>query len=324
MSRIDWDMERLEAMRGLLEERGMRSMAVADGGGVVWSWHAAGGDRLSAVYSITKSVLSLLIGIAIRDGLIGGLDDRIGDYLDLPKDAHPGFGSIRLRHLLTMTSGIDWPDFDKPYWAMRRSDDAVRFVLSRPVAHEPGTVFAYNTGGSHLLAAILAAAAGSTVLDYARRKLFEPLGIRRVKWNALHGVHEGGTGLHLTTADLLKIGMMTVREGVWEGRRIVPAEWIRESFRPASKGLALYKPPIFGRYGRHWWVAEPVDGRPGYAFALGFSGQYLAVAPELGVAAVLRRTATTRADSLKSRSLLDEYILPAAAVMRRDGRPFSG
>jgi len=317
MSRIDWDMERLEAMRGLLAERGMRSVAVAEGDSVIWSWHDAGGDRLSAVYSVTKSVLSLLIGIAIRDGLIGSPDDRIADYLALPPDAHPGFASIRLRHLLSMTSGIDWPDFDKPYWAMRRSGDAVRFVLSRPVAHKPGTVFTYNTGGSHLLAAILAAAAGSTVLDYARRRLFEPLGIRRVKWNALHGIHEGGTGLHLTTADLLKIGMLTVQEGVWQGRRIVPAEWIRESTRPASKGLAQYKPPIFGRYGWHWWVADPAGGRPGYAFALGFSGQYLAVVPELGIAAVLRRGATTRADSMKSRSLLDEYILPAAAGVRR-------
>jgi CubicO group peptidase (beta-lactamase class C family) len=314
MSRIAWDLDRLGAMRGLLEERGMRSVAVADGDGIVWSWHHEGGDRLSAVYSMTKSVLSLLIGIAIHDGLIGGPDDRIGDYLDLPKDAHPGFGAIRIRHLLTMTSGIDWPDFDKPYWAMRRSADAVRFVLSRPVAHEPGTAFAYNSGGSHLLAAILAAAAGSTVLDYARRRLFGPLGIRRVKWNALHGVHEGGTGLHLATADLIKIGVLAAREGVWEGRRIVPAEWIRESMRPASKGLLLYKPPIFGRYGMHWWVADPAENRPGYAFALGFSGQYLAVVPALGVAAVLRRTATTRSDSLKSRSLLDEYILPAATA----------
>ena len=309
---VAWDLERLEAMRGLLEERGMRSVAVAGDDRIVWSWHADGRDRPAAVYSITKSVLSLLIGIAIRDGLIGGPDDRIGDYLELPRDAHPRLSSIRIRHLLSMTSGIDWPDFDKPYWAMRRSENAVRFVLSRPVAHEPGTAFAYNSGGSHLLAAILAAAAGSTVLDYARRRLFEPLGIRRVKWNALQGIHEGGTGLHLATADLIKIGMLTVREGVWEGRRIVPAEWIRESIRPASKGLLNYKPPIFGRYGWHWWVAEPAADRPGYAFALGFSGQYLAVVPELGIAAVLRRTATTRADSLKSRSLLDEYILPAA------------
>jgi len=316
MGRIAWDFERLEAMRGLLEDRGMRSIAVAEGGETVWSWHASGQDRLSAVYSITKSVLSLLVGIAIHEGLIGGPDDRIGDYLLLPKDGHPRLSSIRLRHLLTMTSGIDWPDFDKPYWAMKRSADGVKFVLSRPVAHEPGTVFAYNTGGSHLLAAILAAAAGSSVLDYARKRLFEPLGIRRVKWNALHGIHEGGTGLYLKTEDLLKIGMLTVQEGVWEGRRIVPAEWIRESTRPASKGLALYKPPIFGRYGFHWWVADPAEDRPGYAFALGFSGQYLAVVPSLGIAAVLRRNATTRADSMKSRLLLDEYILRAATGSR--------
>jgi CubicO group peptidase (beta-lactamase class C family) len=312
MSPIAWDMDRLEAMRGLLEERGVRSVAVADGDGVVWSWHADGRDRPAAVYSITKSVLSLLIGIAIRDGLIGGPDDRIADYLELPRDAHPKMASVRIRHLLSMTSGIDWPDFDKPYWAMRRSADAVRFVLSRPVAHEPGTAFAYNTGGSHLLAAILQAAAGSTVLDYARRRLFEPLGIRRVKWNALHGVHEGGTGLYLKTADLIKIGMLAAREGEWEGRRIVPAEWIRESMKPVTKGLLHYKPPIFGRYGWHWWVADPAEGRPGYAFALGFSGQYLAVVPELGIAAAVRRIATTRADSLKSRSLIDGYILPAA------------
>lgn len=307
------DEERLEAMRAHLAGCGMTGILIASGGRPVWTWHRDGTDRMRAVYSITKSVLSLLVGIAREEGLLGDPDDPIGRYLSLPKDADPRFHEIRIRHLLTMTSGLDWPDFDKPYWAMKRSGDGVRYVLSRPVAHAPGTVFAYNSGNSHLLAAMIAEAAGCSLLEYARERLFEPLGIKRVRWNALHGVHEGGTGLHMHAEDLLKIGMLTLQEGLWEGRRIVPAEWIRESLRPASKGLALYRPQIFGRYGYHWWLAEGDGERPGYAFALGYSGQYLAVVPSLGLTAVLLRNPTSRNDSMKSRMLLDHYIIPAAA-----------
>ncbi|HUC92739.1 MAG TPA: serine hydrolase [Paenibacillus sp.] len=315
------DGDKLEAMREVLTPWGIKSVLVVKNGRKAWEWHEAGQDRQGSIYSCTKSVLSALIGIAVDNGYIDNVERPIGDYLELgelPENGSRSAHRITIRHLLTMKSGFDWPDFDKPYNQMKKADDWVRYVLDRPVVHEPGEAFTYNSGGSHLLSAILTKTTGQSTLAFAMDKLFGPLGIRRVRWNAGQGVQEGGTGLYMTAADLAKFGLLYARKGVWEGRRIVSADWVAQSTVASTKGLLHYKPPIYGCYGYHWWVsAEQPEEVPDYFFAFGFGGQYLAVAPEEELVAVIRKGLAGRNKAILSRRLLHEYIFAALIGSRR-------
>jgi len=304
------DRRRLGAMEHSAREWGIRSVFVAKDGRRVWEWHEAEADRPAAVYSCTKSVLATLIGIAVDQGRIASLDQPIGDYV--PIGALHGSGklaAVTIKHLLAMTPGFDWPDFDKPYNQLKQSDDWIRFVLDRPVIHQPGEAFTYNSGGSHLLSAVLAEAVQQNPLAYAKAELFEPLGIRRLKWNEHRGLIEGGTGLHLSSHDLAKLGILYANNGSWKGRQIVSADWIRHATRPHSKGLANYKPSIYGQYGLHWWVSSgQPPSVPDYYFAFGYGGQYLAVAPRHRLVAVVRKNLAGRNNAIWSRRLLHEYI----------------
>ncbi|MBW7461570.1 serine hydrolase, partial [Paenibacillus sepulcri] len=179
------------------------------------SWHDKGEDRVGAVYSLTKSILSALIGIAIGEGCIQGVKQPIADYFaEVASAEDPRKRGILIEHLLTMTPGFHWPDFDKPYWKMRRTPDWVSFILDQPMAHTPGEAFTYNSGGSHLLSAILRKATGEPVYDYAKRHLFDKLGFIRPRWNSSSGIHEGGTGLHISAQDMAKFGQLYLQGGV--------------------------------------------------------------------------------------------------------------
>jgi CubicO group peptidase (beta-lactamase class C family) len=310
------DRERLNAMLGVVREWGIRSVFVAKDAHSVWEWHEAESDRPAAIYSCTKSVLATVIGIAMDEGHIASLDQSLGEYLPLAQ-LHGGdkLANVKLKHLLAMTPGFDWPDFDKPYKQLKQADDGIRYVLERPIVHEPGEAFTYNSGGSHLLAAVLAAAVKQDPLAYAKAVLFEPLGIRRLKWNEHQGLIEGGTGLHLSTHDLAKLGILYANNGRWGDRQIVSSEWVNMATRPHSKGLVNYKPSIYGQYGYHWWVSSGQSTNvPNYYFAFGYGGQYLAVAPDHQLVAVVRKSLSGRNDAIWSRQLLHDYIfasLPA-------------
>jgi len=304
------DRGRLEAMEQVVREWGIRSVFVAKDGHRVWEWHDTGTDRPAAVYSCTKSVLATLVGIAIDQGLIGSLNDPIGLYLPHAQlQVSEKAAEVKLKHLLAMTPGFDWPDFDKPYKQLKQADDWIRFVLDRPVVHQPGEAFTYNSGGSHLLAAILGEAVQQDTLAYAKAMLFEPLGIRRLQWNKHRDLIEGGTGLHLSSQDLAKLGILYANGGSWEGRQIVSEDWIRQATRPHSKGLANYKPPIYGHYGLHWWVSTGLPEVPDYYFAFGYGGQYLAVVPSQRLVAVVRKSLAGRNQAILSRQLLHDYII---------------
>jgi CubicO group peptidase (beta-lactamase class C family) len=307
------DRERLDAMLGVANEWGIRSIFVAKDAHAVWEWHEADADRPSAVYSCTKSVLATLIGIAVDEGHIASIDQPLGDYLPHAQlHGSDKLANVKLKHLLAMTPGFDWPDFDKPYKQLKQAEDGIRYVLERPIVHEPGEAFTYNSGGSHLLAAVLSNAVKQDPLEYAKTVLFEPLGIRRVKWNEHQGLIEGGTGLHLSSHDLAKLGILYANNGSWGGRQVVSPEWVNVATRPHSKGLANYKPSIYGQYGYHWWVSSGQSPEvPHYYFAFGYGGQYLAVAPEHHLVAVVRKSLSGRNAAIRSRQLLHDYIFAA-------------
>lgn len=234
--------------------------------------------------------MSLLIGIAIDRGELAGIDRPLGDYIAMARGTDKE--AVTLDHLLTMTPGWEWPEMGewggKPY-PMINSMNWVQFILGRPMTSEPGTVMRYDSGSSHLLSAILQEATGMTASSYAEKHLFKPLGIDRYRWYAdAKGIVIGGFGLELCGPDLAKLGQLMLRNGVWEDKQIVSSEWIAASTQP------LYHTyDHIGSYARHWWIMTdehraPVS--PRVFFAMGYGGQYVFVAPELGLVATFCST----------------------------------
>ncbi|MCQ6562085.1 serine hydrolase domain-containing protein [Paenibacillus mendelii] len=307
------DRRRLEERISEYQEWKIRDIVLIQQGAPAWEWHDGQDDRVGAVYSCTKSILSALIGIALKRGEIDDLEQPISDYFkQIHKDKDPRKKAIRIKHLLTMTPGFDWPDFDKPYWAMKRAEDGVQFVLDRPMAHDPGESFTYNSGGSYLLSAILNQATGVSVYDYASEHLFRKLEFRKPRWNSLAGIHEGGAGLHLASRDMAKFGLLYLQGGRWNAEQIVPEAWVRDSTVMHHKGYLHYEPPIFGEYGYHWWISSKEhNGVVDLYFSKGYGGQYIFVIPAYELVAAIRKEPTGKSEAIYAKRLLFEDIIPA-------------
>src|SRR3982751_3924995 len=231
------------------------------------------------LYSCTKSVTSTLIGIAIGQGKIGGVDRRVLSFFPERKIAHRDARkeAMTVEHLLTMTTGFDWAEQGIPYgnpanvsWKWSRSPDRAQFVLDTPMRDDPGARFDYNSGASHLLAAILRKVTGQSPLAFAREQLFQPLGISEVSWPAdAQGIELGYAGLALRPRDLARIGYLFLHGGSWQERQIVPAGRGRTAGEREG-------------YGYQWWI-EPADG---FA-ARGRGGQVLWVFPDRQIIVVI-------------------------------------
>ncbi len=228
---------------------------------------------LKNVHSVSKSVTSLATGIALDRGLIPSVDARLADLI--PHYAHrlaeAPKNRLTLRHALTMTAGLAWDDIDQAFW---NNPDSVDYVLTREVVAQPGAEFFYSSGLSHVIAEANNRASGQSHLAFVQRHLFGPLGIRTATWDPdLSGRHWGGTGLRIRPRDMAKIGQLALQEGLWEGRRLVSREWIAESTRGQTAGIAGAP-----NYGYQWWI------RPrGRYLAHGYNGQYIGVDPEADV-----------------------------------------
>lgn len=238
------------------------------------------------INSATKAVVSTLVGMAMRDAKLDSTDRRVMEFfadrtianLDERKKA------ITIRHLLDMTSGLEWSeglDGFRSFLEMERSPDWQQFVLDRPMSEAPGTHFYYDSGNSHLLSAILTKITGKSALDYAREKLFGPLGIEDVMWRGdPQGISGGGAGLYMHPRDMAKIGYLCLRDGVWEGKQILPASWI-EGVRKANVDMRETWTQNL-RYGSQFWV---MPGRDAY-MAVGYDRQLIVVIPKLDIVAV--------------------------------------
>jgi CubicO group peptidase (beta-lactamase class C family) len=240
------------------------------------------------IYSVTKSVVSTLVGMALADGLLDSTDRRVVDFfadrtiasLDDAKKA------ITVQQLLDMTSGLTWQEglsgAAESYIAMTRTSDWQQFILDQPMASAPGTRFYYSSGNSHLLSAILSKVTGRSALDYAREKLFGPLGIDDVLWQAdPQGISGGGAGLYLQPRDMAKIGYLWLRGGVWEGKQILPAAWI-EGVRAADVDMRESWASDM-RYGRQFWALPLRDA----FMAVGYHRQLIVVMPKFDIVAVV-------------------------------------
>ncbi|RXZ77858.1 class C beta-lactamase-related serine hydrolase [Paenibacillaceae bacterium] len=313
----DYAMDRqyLDNIEGIAEKWKLEDVVIVRSGAVVWKWHKQGSDRATPIFSCTKSILSALTGIAISEGLFT-LDDPVEDHLEewaeRARQTEPRKSDITVRHLLTMTAGLDWPEFDKPYFKMKKGKDWLHYIAKQPLTHEPSHTFAYNSGCSHLLSAIITKRTGKSALEYGRSRLFDQLGIQTVEWNEQEGVSEGGTGMQMTASDMAKFGLLYLQGGKWGSEQLIHPEWIEQSTSAHNKGLLHYQPPLYGNYAFHWWVSDAeTNGWCDYYFALGYGGQYLFIVPEHNLVAVIRKQVEGRNNALLSRRLLHEYVAPA-------------
>lgn len=237
--------------------------------------------------SVTKSVVSLLVGIALEGGLFSSLDQPLPSLLPEESDAvtDPRWHRVTLRHLLTMTCGLPSELTDAAYDdAWFTGADPVRFSLAHPLLDEPGTTFRYSNAGAHLLGAALARAAGQPLAEYAGQVLFSPLGIAAPPWPAdPQGRPFASGSLHLTSRELLRFGQLVLQRGEWEGRPLVPRRWLGEATRPHVRGYAWMEG--IPDYGFLWWHARE-GGLEGW-YATGYGGQYVAVFPMLALVVVM-------------------------------------
>jgi len=244
--------------------------------------------------SVSKSVTATLIGVAIADGRISGPDVKVASYFDdyATADQDPRRAAMRLRDLLTMTSGIQWDEDTYEYTdsrnscaAMEASTNWTDYVLSLPMAATPGSTYVYSSGVTMLLDHILYRTTGQHALAYAEKRLFAPLGIRDYYWKQTPaGETDAEGGLYLRARDLAKLGLLYSRDGVWEGRRILPEGWVAEVAEPR----VVPGPDAGGwRYGYQWWLAPYQGGTQKYALTgIGYGGQLLLVLPEYELIAV--------------------------------------
>ncbi|MFC1884147.1 serine hydrolase domain-containing protein [Thermodesulfobacteriota bacterium] len=239
-------------------------------------------DSLFKIYSSTKSITSALFGIAMNTSHISSLDKHALDFFrELKLNDIERKKKITLRHLLTMTSGLEWPELEtrytnlnNPVRRMQASEDWAQYVLERPMTEKPGSVFNYNSGCSYLLGKILHKKIGDS-LAFAEDNLFDPLGISNCYWSQdMNGVINGSHGLEMRTRDMAKFGYLYLKGGNWGGQQIVPREWVEESTTGHIKKYG--KPPEIKSpyYGYQWYIDPP------YFHSLGYQGQYIFVIPE--------------------------------------------
>lgn len=300
----------------------VRSILVARGGELVHEQYFNGdADSYFDVQSVTKSVVSTLIGIAIGDGVIGGVDDTLAQLL--PEDVDAMSAEVQattLRQLLTMDAGLGMPATGAVSSGANGSKDWVRDILANPKS-PPGQGFEYSNATSHLLAAIVAHATGTTPLEYARERLFGPLGIdttpawteeiRRGNVDAYEkaefawptdpqGINIGFGAIKLRPRDMVKLGQLFLDGGRWEGKQIVPEEWVDEATtQQIETGEDL-------DYGYQWWTGD-LDGDRSFQ-AVGYGGQTIVVVPSRDL--VVAATSELRANDATSHGI-DSGVLQA-------------
>ncbi len=313
----------------------LRAVLVSvDGKLVVEHYNSTSGPEVTAnVFSVTKSVLSMLVGIAIGQGLIGSIDETVADLLPSHAAAMTSdTAAITLRQLLTMTGGLPGTPAASFFDPFESSANWVDAILSSPLAQPAGQRFTYSNASSHLLSAIITEATGQPALDYARAKLFDPLGIGSQPaatpvpkpdladlvaygtapgfgWSAdPQGYQLGYSNLKITAADMVKLGQLYQAGGQWHGAQLVPAAWVAESTRSQQR----VEDGVAHDYGYQWWVGD-VQGHSAFA-AAGYAGQLIEVVPDLGlVVAVSCLDGPAAFGTGDIIQLVAQYVVPAVA-----------
>jgi CubicO group peptidase (beta-lactamase class C family) len=266
--------------------------------------------------SATKSIIGLLYGIALYEGKVPGLDavliDQFPEYPDLAKD--PMRRRMKIRHVLSMTAGFYWPEdipytkAENPELGMYLATDQFRYLLDRPMESEPGEKWNYSGGCTALLGHLIAKGTGKPLFEYAREKLFAPLGIVEVQWvGGTNGEVSAPSGLRMPPRELAKIGQMVLNKGRWGDKQVVPAEWLTQTYTPYAK-IAERKDV---EYGYHWYLIDRLGKHPAVA-ARGNGGQFLYVVPTLDlVIVVMAGNYNAKGGADSSMSVVKDFVLDA-------------
>ena len=301
----------LEQLRTAVADEEIYSIVTVKDGYLIDEFYKDGYHEASVftLHSCSKSFTGALIGLAIDQGLMGGVDDKLAGYLPQLADYadEPQKQEITIGQLLTHTSGLEWHEWggNSSSWRpFRSAENWVDYILGQPMVAEPGTYFAYTTGGSHLLAAALQEATGKSALEYGEEYVFEPMGMDSVEWEAdAQGVIDGGNGIAMTARDAVKFGQLYLDGGRWRGRQILPEEWVALSTARHVEGA-----DNAAAYGYQWWI-RTCGGYETY-YAMGAGGQFIFVVPELDLVTAI--TSRSR-DTYQPRTYFIDYILAACS-----------
>ncbi|WP_321344746.1 serine hydrolase [uncultured Draconibacterium sp.] len=296
-----------------------------------YQWDASGhkGEYVSwdkntphVLQSASKSFVSICFGIAVEKGFIESIDQSIFDYLpDYQNYNADNKNYVTIKTLLTMTSGFLWDEWGVALSSTQNDaigiyfseKDPVEFVLERPLIAVPGTHFTYSGGDMQILEKILKNATGMNIDEFSEKYLFEPLGIESNDWWLRYDTGEisTGGGLKLTPRDMLKVGVLFLNDGVWNGEQIISKEWVEKCGHPFGPNYGINIPgEDLGTvgYGYTWWTKQDEEYGRMYC-ALGWGGQKIMLFPDLNAVVVF--TGANFKSKVKQNRILENFVLPA-------------
>ena len=330
----------LDAMTAAIEKKtytGIHSILISKGGKIVYEhyFNAWGRDSLHDSRSSFKSVTSLLTGIAIDKGFIKNLDQKVysffPDYAPFGND-DPRKMEMTIKNLLEMESGFDCEEFNDGKdceSAMDQTADWVKFSLDLPMKNSPGTVWAYTSCDPMIISGIISRVSKMTIMDFAKKYLFDPMGITDYRWTVDptgHGMTAGS--FYIRAVDMMKLGLLVKQNGVFNGRRIVSDGWIKESthatipipdfsfVKISQSKVAIRQPALYGYY----WYTEQIKTssyQRNVLFASGNGGQYIMIIKDMDLVVVFTQGNYNSRKAKKAFDLLAKYILPAYIAGQR-------
>ncbi len=285
------------------------------------AWHPYyQGTQLHTLQSVTKSITSAALGIAIDEGLMGSVETH-------PMRLFEGYEQnmsdrrrtdMTLEDLLTMRSGINWnemisySDSTNSCILMEASDNWIQFVLDQPMREAPGTRFDYNSGVSVLLGKLIGISTGKRVDQWTKEKLFEPIGIKDFYWKITPmGEVDTEGGLYLSSHDLARIGYLFLHKGKWKDEQIISESWIEKSTSPVVADTRPSNDQQDSGYGYQWWVPDQEQGETRIFAGNGYGGQFVLVSPEHDIVAVFNGWNIHDRPEMFTWRTLQERILPA-------------
>jgi CubicO group peptidase (beta-lactamase class C family) len=276
------DATRLDDVASYCEAHNCGAVVVTRHGRIVWERYWGGWDENSTdnSWSMAKSMTDALVGIAISEGKIKGVDESAADFI--PEWRGTRKEEITLRDLLSMDSGLLW---NEDYFevsdviTMLNSDDQTAYAISRPRLHDPGDDWYYSSGDPQLFSAVIKAATGMEAGQYAQEKLFGPIGMKGALWDTDKTGHTmTWCCVHTTARNFARFGYLFLRDGRWNDQQVVPEDWVKESVEPSQ-----WENPGYGYY---WWLLHFPDVPKDMFFADGFQTKRIYVIPSLDIVAV--------------------------------------
>jgi CubicO group peptidase (beta-lactamase class C family) len=273
--------------------------------------------------SATKSITSILTGVAIDKGFLKELDEKMFSFFpEYSNLSNTEKNKITISNMLTMSTGLPWDegypfdDIRNDLVAMVRSQEPIGFILAKPLTASPGDQFIYNSGTTNVLGEIISLKSGLTLNNFGAKYLFEPLGITYHTWIGCAYKPDlalASSGLYLTPRDMAKIGQLYLQKGIWNGNRVVSENWINESTKQHILVPANQNPMqklILG-YGYQWWIGSFASGNSETYFAAGYGGQYIFVFPKKNMVVVLTGGEYKTQNYNIFYDVVNNYILPS-------------